>query len=199
MYTGDYDLHEALQYGGKQTAEGSQEKATLLSRLNAGIAQTDPSREGEAKLEKENGKLAIHVHGAHAMFQHGDQATYIANQYNERKEGQRADLVPVVAAEADEPVAWCLKGIWYVTNSRREHQDFRDAHGLITPEVWTVEGERRLLKRKTVKGLDDQRKKMEKEDAEVALRRQKTVGVQQKKKKNKKKSPKLAKQKTTWT
>lgn len=152
LYTGDYDLHEAYSAkggtGGGQIAEASQEKIKLLNSLNAAISnskeEVNQTRTGEAKIE--HGR--VHVYGAHAMFQHGDQATYQMNQVLEAKRSYaNAKLVPVVASESNEPIAWCHFGDWYVTENSKEHQIFRRLIGKPTPSIWTEKGQRRVTEK----------------------------------------------------
>lgn len=142
LYTGDYDLHEVYRAGagGGQIPEASLEKVSMLNRLNAAIAEVDPTRVGQAHLE--GGR--VHMDAAssqHAMFQHGDQATYRMNQHLEAREdeveGEVAQLVRTVATESDEPIAWCRFGTWYVTLNLEEHQMFRDRFGLKKPHTWS--------------------------------------------------------------
>ncbi|MFI0937229.1 hypothetical protein [Streptomyces sp. NPDC021020] len=149
LYTGDYDLHEAYSTmgamaGGGQIAEASNEKARLLNRLNAGVAQHSQEqvvRSGTAVL----GEHGLHMEdSAYAMFQHGDQATYRMNQYLEAQAAHEdelrpavAELVRAVATESDEPMGWCRYGQWYVTMNRAEHAVLRKAWRLATPNSWS--------------------------------------------------------------
>lgn len=162
LYTGDYDLHEAYSTmgamaGGGQIAEASTEKANLLNRLNAGVANhsnTPVKREGKAV----KGSHGLHMENAdYAMFQHGDQATYRMNQYLEAREHPQpregeeeeklrygvAKLVKAVATESDEPMGWCRFGEWFVTMNRAEHAELRKKWGLVTPNTWSDEAVRR--------------------------------------------------------
>ncbi|MFE4397739.1 MULTISPECIES: hypothetical protein [Streptomycetaceae] len=146
LYTGDYDLHEVYSAqggtGGGQIPEATPEKAKLLDRLNAGIAGT--AQEGEVvrsgKVAMEHGRLHMAGGSEYAMFQHGDQATYRMNQYLEALEGEvarhAAQLVRAVATEADEPLAWCRMGQWYVTRNREEHAVLRARWKLAVPHTW---------------------------------------------------------------
>ncbi|WP_414621864.1 hypothetical protein [Calothrix sp. CCY 0018] len=140
LYTGDYDLHEAyaIQQGmNGQIAEATVEKRNLLNRLNKAIEQVDKTRKGEAKLEGTPPR--IHGEGAYAMFQHGDQATYPTNQILEAREaGQQipARLVRPVASESDEPMAWNVRGEWYVTNNIEEHDKLRKFLRITKPSAW---------------------------------------------------------------
>lgn len=152
LYTGDYDLHEAYSAkggtGGGQIVEASKEKVNLLNSLNTAISdskeEVNRTRTGKAKIE--HGR--VHVYGAHAMFQHGDQATYQMNQVLEaRRSYAKAKLVPVVASESDEPIAWCLRGDWFVTRNRREHRIFRTLLGKPIPSIWTEKGQRRVTEK----------------------------------------------------
>ncbi|MFE6054074.1 hypothetical protein ACFQ6N_25255 [Kitasatospora sp. NPDC056446] len=153
LYTGDYDLHEVYSAqggGGGQIPEATPEKAKLLNRLNQGIAlgsQEEVVRSGTAALE--HGRLHMAAGSEYAMFQHGDQATYRMNQYLEAGEaaGEQAalegrvarlaaQLVRAVATEADEPLAWCRMGKWYVTRNRAEHAVLRTKWNLAVPHTW---------------------------------------------------------------
>ncbi|MFE3506061.1 hypothetical protein [Kitasatospora sp. NPDC059160] len=146
LYTGDYDLHEVYSAqggtGGGQIPEATMEKAKLLNRLNAGIArntQQEPvARHGTVALE--HGRLHSQPGSDYAMFQHGDQATYRMNQYLESTVARFAQqLVRAVATEADEPLAWCRMGTWYVTRNRAEHKVLRKRWGLKVPHTWEDE------------------------------------------------------------
>ncbi|MFJ4183747.1 hypothetical protein [Kitasatospora sp. NPDC089509] len=141
LYTGDYDLHEVYSAqggGGGQIPEATQEKAKLLNRLNAGIADNSReqvTRSGSVALE--HGRLHTRAGSDYAMFQHGDQATYRMNQYLESEVARHAtQLVRAVATEADEPLAWCRMGQWYVTRNRAEHAVLRAKWKLATPHTW---------------------------------------------------------------
>ncbi|MFJ2863878.1 hypothetical protein [Kitasatospora sp. NPDC087314] len=142
LYTGDYDLHEVYSAqggtGGGQIPEATMEKAKLLNRLNDGIArnsQEQVKRSGSVALE--DGRLHTQIGSDHAMFQHGDQATYRMNQYLESEVARHASqLVRAVATEADEPLAWCRMGEWYVTKTRAEHAVLRSRWNLTAPHTW---------------------------------------------------------------
>lgn len=89
LYTGDYDLHEEYKKSGGfnmgQIPEGSDDKVHFLQRLNEEISKNPMQvfREGKTILSKQR---IVHVKdGDYAMFQHGDQATYITNQLNESR------------------------------------------------------------------------------------------------------------------
>jgi len=151
LYTGDYDLHEVYRAGGSggQIPEASVEKVSLLNRLNAAIAAADPTRAGSAALEHEDGDTSrparVHMDAAtsqHAMFQHGDQATYRMNQHLEANDG-KAELVRAVATESNEPIGWCRFGTWYVTLNLEEHQVFRDHFKLAKPHTWSKQEDER--------------------------------------------------------
>ncbi|MFI9363145.1 hypothetical protein ACIG5E_19130 [Kitasatospora sp. NPDC053057] len=146
LYTGDYDLHEVYSAqggtGGGQIPEATREKVDLLNRLNAGIAQNtqqEPvARHGTVALE--NGRLHTAAGSDHAMFQHGDQATYRMNQYLESEVARHAQqLVRAVATESNEPLAWCRMGKWYVTRTRAEHKVLRKRWKLAVPHTWDDE------------------------------------------------------------
>ncbi|MFD5462832.1 hypothetical protein ACFWIQ_08375 [Kitasatospora sp. NPDC127059] len=146
LYTGDYDLHEVYSAqggtGGGQIPEATKEKANLLNRLNAGIARNDQqepvARRGTVVLE--DGRLHTQGDSDYAMFQHGDQATYRMNQYLESTVARFAQqLVRAVATEADEPLAWCRMGKWYVTRTREEHKVLRKRWKLAVPHTWDDE------------------------------------------------------------
>ncbi|MBO0918094.1 hypothetical protein [Streptomyces laculatispora] len=142
LYTGDYDLHEVYSAqggtGGGQIPEATPEKAKLLNRLNDGIARNSQEqvvRSGSVALE--DGRLHTQTGSDYAMFQHGDQATYRMNQYLESEVARHASqLVRAVATEADEPLAWCRMGQWYVTRTRAEHAVLRSHWKLATPHTW---------------------------------------------------------------
>jgi len=142
LYTGDYDLHEAHDFGPNkgQIPEATPEKVKLLNRLNAGVAQADPTRQGQAELT--DGRIHMTAGSDHAMFQHGDQATYRMNQHLESP-GVMAELVRAVANESDEPMAWCRFGEWYVTLNAEEHQVLRDHFNLKKPHTWSPQEDAR--------------------------------------------------------
>lgn len=87
LYTGDYDLHEAIHASGGtgsgQIMEACPEKVKLINRLNAGIQQIDSTRVG--LIELKNGTLHMLPGSDYAMIQHGDQATYRMNQIIEAR------------------------------------------------------------------------------------------------------------------
>ncbi|MER7850437.1 hypothetical protein ABTZ03_41645 [Kitasatospora sp. NPDC096077] len=143
LYTGDYDLHEVYSAqggtGGGQIPEATREKVDLLNRLNEGIGrntQQEPvPRTGTVALE--GGRVHTQAGSDHAMFQHGDQATYRMNQYLESEVPRHAkQLIRAVATESDEPLAWCRMGRWYVTENKAEHALMRAAWGLKVPHTW---------------------------------------------------------------
>ncbi|NUP42948.1 MAG: hypothetical protein HOY76_39495 [Streptomyces sp.] len=150
LYTGDYDLHEVYAArggtGGGQIPEATPEKADMLTRLNDEIARNprEVVRTGTASLQ--HGRLHMAEGSEYAMFQHGDQATYRQNQYLEAQDAlqqplarQAAQLVRAVATEADEPLAWCRMGNWYVTRNREEHAILRARWRLTVPHTWGAE------------------------------------------------------------
>ncbi len=149
LYTGDYDLHEAYSAGpsGGQIPEASPEKVKLLNRLNEGIRSKDENRGGEATLkEHTKGIKTVEVEGEYAMFQHGDQATYRMNQHLEAQALQKevAKLVPAVATESNEPLAWCRMGKWFVTLNKKEHEIFREKNNIKKPHVWSDKEDQRM-------------------------------------------------------
>ena len=73
-----------------------------------------------------------------AMFQHGDQATYKMNQHLEAGKGNKPKVVDEVNQESKDPLAWCVRGVWYVTMNLKEHRDFRKIAGLIAPSHWAL-------------------------------------------------------------
>jgi len=149
LYTGDYDLHE-LYKNNRQLGEMTEEKRKALSLLNKKIGEKDVTRGGEFERGEDG---ALHQHNPYAMIQHGDQATYVANQYNEARENneETATIVGAVGSESPDPLAWCDKRNWYITKNKEEHQAFRMAKKLIKPHVWTEEGQKSLRNRKRAK------------------------------------------------
>jgi len=141
LYTGDYDLHEVYDRTGKQIAEGA-EKARMVSVLNALIAPVDPSRTGAARTLAQH---RTHVSGQYAMFQHGDQATYVANQHNEARAGRKAaaSVVAAVSRQSEEPMVWHFKHAYYVTLNRAEHDAFRTNAGLVVSQEFRERSELR--------------------------------------------------------
>ncbi|MEM9000612.1 MAG: hypothetical protein AAGB24_10140 [Bacteroidota bacterium] len=175
LYTGDYDLSEIYKHH-KPLMEGSREKARILEGMNEAIAQrqekdpknTMPIRRGGFGIvtspKKLKGGRGVTSHLTHirdgseyAMFQHGDQMGYLTNQVNESiadlpDEGgeiKKADLVRSVSEEPDEPLAWCVKGQWYLTANRQEHQEFRDTNNLTVSSAWSPKTPERIRDKKS--------------------------------------------------
>jgi hypothetical protein len=150
LYTGDYDLHEAYSAqggGGGQIPEATTQKVDLLNRLNEGVrtqGENSAMRGGKATLHGETNR--VHVEGDYAMFQHGDQATYRMNQHLEAQElkTQVAKLVPAVATESEEPIAWCKMGQWFVTMNKLEHDVFRRVNKIKKPHTWSQKEDQRM-------------------------------------------------------
>lgn len=96
---------------------------------------------GEFSLQ--NGLIHINHDKPHmyAMFQHGDQATYKMNQHLENKANNKGDkkavILGAVNEESNERLAWCVRGVWYVTKDLNEHRDFRAKLGIIAPIHWS--------------------------------------------------------------
>ncbi|WP_340199067.1 hypothetical protein [Ascidiimonas sp. W6] len=166
LYTGDYDIGEIYK-DGKPIPEGSKEKAAILSGLNKQIADDQrkdpnnklPIRSGTFRVDKTVNKgdkkrrtqvaflINIEKGSDYAMFQHGDQMGYLTNQMNENiakaaksenKEKGKAELVPAVAQEPDEPLAWCIKGDWFCSQNVQEHKIVRQHHNLKVTSGWSA-------------------------------------------------------------
>ncbi|MDF5713958.1 MAG: DUF4157 domain-containing protein [Rhizonema sp. NSF051] len=134
LYTGDYDLHEVYKHN-KALVEGSKDKARVLTGINQQIAKDQgdnglPLREGKLEADEKTVRIGsrevpastIHADAKsnYAMIQHGDQMGYITNQIHEGRLKQetrnnKAQLVGAVAEESPAPLAWCVRGLWYVT------------------------------------------------------------------------------------
>ena len=148
LYTGDYDLHEVYDNSNKQIPEG-EGKARMLNRLNKAISNLDESRVGVTTFDPRTHR--VHVKGEYAMFQHGDQATYVTNQHNEARENEVqngkgnyathishvAKIVKGVAAESDGPLTWYHQGNFYVTLNKSEHNQFRKLLEITASSEWT--------------------------------------------------------------
>jgi|GEM_PF-5185161 len=153
LYTGDYDLHEAYSsQGGRkgQIPEGSMDKVRFMNDLNNAVANNseDTFRSGSARLGNDG---LIHNSGAYAVIQHGDQATYRTNQLlearkdamtnesgnNARLGENKSTIVKAVGKESDEPLAWCVKGEWYVSMNKEEHKMFRELQSINKPNTWS--------------------------------------------------------------
>ncbi len=154
FYTGDYDLHEVYGSNAKQIAEGSDDKVHLLNRLNASIARVDNNRKGTAVRDMKNHLISMKEGSEYAMFQHGDQATYITNQINEWYKNNRygrigeVEAVDVIATETDGLLGWCINGNWYVTQKKKEHYELRKHFGFITPHTWDTGHKRYKIRKK---------------------------------------------------
>jgi len=159
LYTGDYDLHEVYIHN-KTLLEGSPEKARALSGINDQIARDQPAsrlpiRSGQIEAHRKTVEIgegssrrrvpADTLHAGkgseYAMIQHGDQAGYITNQIHEGRlkletANLKAQLVGAVAAEAPGPLAWCVRGTWYITNNTDQHQKFRAGLHLTPTSGW---------------------------------------------------------------
>jgi len=167
LYTGDYDLHEVYLHN-KTLLEGSKEKARILSGINKQIAadQTNeaiPKREGtieahqttavigEGKSRRTVPSSTLHASADsdYAMIQHGDQMGYITNQIHEGRLRQetlndKAQLVGAVAAESPGPLAWCVRGNWYVTKNAKEHSELRTGLSLTASSGWQAKAQKAM-------------------------------------------------------
>jgi hypothetical protein len=164
LYTGDYDLHEIYKHN-KTLVEGSTEKARLLTGINQHIAhgQKKKEAEGAPKLPLREGTIHVErasttigekgqerevsadtLHGGdpYAMIQHGDQMGYITNQLHEGRlkdetKNLKAQMVGAVAEESPSPLAWCVRGEWYVTKNKEEHGRFRNLVNVTASSGWS--------------------------------------------------------------
>ncbi len=195
LYTGDYDIHEIYKHN-KALAEGTIEKARLLTGINNEIAADQAIREGKGapKLPMRKGEITISgSHGTHntfngreiradhleaaegsdyAMIQHGDQNGYMMNQILESlkshdgKIGIVKDKVQLASkvAREDTKIAWCAKGIWYVThdpdkiikdpknpkkeiylpNPYTQRNELRKSLGIVANTLWTNENQDKI-------------------------------------------------------
>ncbi len=163
LYTGDYDLHEVYKHN-KALVEGSKEKARVLTGINQQIAKDQgdnglPLRKGKLEAHEETVKIGarevpastIHADAEsnYAMIQHGDQMGYITNQIHEGRLKQetrndKAQLVGAVAEESPGSLAWCVRGLWYVTKDKVEHSAFRRAVGLTASSGWREESQKAM-------------------------------------------------------
>lgn len=139
LYTGDYDIHEIYDSTNKIIPEATDEKKNALNQLNKSIC--DLGVKGGAQrcgvFELKNGLIHIEKGKYYAMFQHGDQATYKMNQHLENKgKAGKAVVVKAVNEESGDPLAWCVKGKWYVTMNLAEHREFRGLMKLTAPSHW---------------------------------------------------------------
>lgn len=184
LYTGDYDIHEIYKHN-RALVEGSREKARLLTGINTKIAseQTDANnlRTGSIQVHEhtvaatygektKDGKTkkaklpanTLHAgkDAAYAMIQHGDQMGYITNQISEGRINaisNKAKLIDIVANEDSGRLAWCIKGVWYVTNDPnkadpnnpdkllrnplRERKELRNIVGVTASSGWLSESQ----------------------------------------------------------
>lgn len=167
LYTGDYDLHEVYKHN-KALMEGSKEKAKTLTGINKQIAADQPKgplpvREGTIEAHEETAVIGEGKHSRtvpastlhasegsdYAMIQHGDQMGYITNQIHEgrlKKEtlNDKAQLVGVVASEASGPLAWCVRGNWYVTKNKQEHSELRTGLSLTATSGWQAKAQKSM-------------------------------------------------------
>ncbi len=77
----------------------------------------------------------------YAMIQHGDQMGYITDKINEgwlHKE-EDALLDKDVAQESSASLAWCVRGEWYVTENKYQHELFRKLVSVTSSSGWTDE------------------------------------------------------------
>ncbi|MGY8921411.1 MAG: eCIS core domain-containing protein [Flavobacteriales bacterium] len=169
LYTGDYDLHEVYDRRNMQIPEGFH-KAGMINDLNEAVSEEARMRHSkdfeEGRVNDEQipahklraGKASsgrkthiTHVKdGNYAMFQHGDQATYVTNQHNEARAElagpsgdyeshihHTASVVRGVAAESPESMAWYHQGKYYVTKTLEEHNDMRNILRIKASSEWT--------------------------------------------------------------
>jgi hypothetical protein len=172
LYTGDYDLHEVYKHN-KTLLEGSREKARLLTGINTQIARNQgknglPLRKGKIEAHEKTVKIGqgssarevpaslLHTEAGsdYAMIQHGDQMGYITNQLHEGRlkeetRDNKAQLVEVVAQESPGPLAWCVRGEWYVTKNKDEHQEFRRAVSVTASSGWLKKSQDAIKARKS--------------------------------------------------
>jgi hypothetical protein len=169
LYTGDYDLHEIYK-NNKTLMEGSREKARLLTGINQHIAHGQkkkeakgapkmPLREGTIHVEKASVKIGdknrevsadtLHGGSPYAMIQHGDQMGYITNQVHEGRlrdetKNLKAQMVGAVAQESPDPLAWCVRGEWYVTKNLEEHSHFRTLVNVKASSGWSQKNQKAM-------------------------------------------------------
>ncbi len=165
LYTGDYDLHEVYKHN-KALVEGSKDKARVLTGINQQIAKSQqkdnnglPLRKGKLKAQEETVNIGtrevpastIHADAEsnYAMIQHGDQMGYITNQIHEGRLKQetrnhKAQLVGAVAEESSGSLAWCVRGVWYVTKDKIAHSTLRRTVGLTPSSGWREESQKAM-------------------------------------------------------
>lgn len=151
FYTGDYDIHEIYSNTNKIIPEATPEKIRALNKFNeficnlSSVGGVGVPRCGSFELD--GGLVHIIPGNYYAMFQHGDQATYKMNQHLEHgKKAGKVNIVDAVNRESDDPLAWCVKGDWFVTMNLAEHRDFRGLMNLIAPNHWSKLGRKRKMK-----------------------------------------------------
>ncbi|KVE32712.1 hypothetical protein [Burkholderia sp. TSV86] len=133
-FTGDYDMHDMIQFGGAgpahTVASNSREESLIISRLNKAVARVDPLRRGQSK--------------EYDVVRHGPQVNYPA--FRMAEEGS-FDLVGVVA-RPEFPVAIVSKGKWAIAEDLEELEAFYRGAGVHIKESWRSGGSRYFEKKK---------------------------------------------------
>ncbi|HFD6782143.1 TPA: RHS repeat-associated core domain-containing protein, partial [Pseudomonas aeruginosa] len=129
-YTGDYDMHDIIQFkGGKGTVPGaeSSEEKNVKDLINRGVAKVDPSRSFE--------DTAMNV------VRHGPQVNFVPYMWKHENEKVVADngYLGVVANPGPFPVAMVHQGNWTVYDTKEELFGFYKSTNTPLPEHWAQE------------------------------------------------------------
>lgn len=142
-YTGDYDMHDIIFLTGStrpvgvvSDADSEREKA-VKNRINALVAQDDPSRPPE--LEPLN------------VIRHGPQVSFAAYMIMHEFEdvAKNKGFLTAVAEPGPFPVAFVNKSEWTVVKTKEQLFSYYKKLGTAIPPYWKDYGEKKLIKGET--------------------------------------------------
>ncbi|WP_156521516.1 Insecticial toxin [Burkholderia sp. MSMB1589WGS] len=128
-FTGDYDTHDMIQFGGSgpahTVASNSAEENRIINLLNKAVAQADPLRKGKP--------VEFNV------VRHGPQVNYPAFRMAEEHSSR---LVGAVARAGEFPLAIVSRGEWSIAENIEQLQAFYQNSGVRMKESWRPGGRR---------------------------------------------------------
>ncbi|ALL40423.1 toxin (plasmid) [Serratia marcescens] len=126
-YTGDYDMHDIIQYkGGQGTVPGAEstEERNVKDMINRGVAEIDPLRPFE--------NTAMNV------IRHGPQVNFVPYmwEYENEKVVKDNGYLGIVANPGPFPAAMVHQGNWTVYDTQEELFGFYESTNTPLPEHW---------------------------------------------------------------
>ncbi|WP_284900949.1 hypothetical protein [Burkholderia sp. lyk4-R2A-23] len=118
LYTGDYDIHDSLNLGGRRAPHSEGQDTSALQALNCAIGAIDRERPYDDQ--------ARHV------VQHGSQYNYVAHMKNHERDQPINERV----ATSSLPVAMCDRGTWQIIDSEDQLARFYKYLGITPKSDW---------------------------------------------------------------